>query len=137
MTINYSELNNIVLNENEMLEKTYTNLKDVYSTDNQLFTYNEQNVVWLKNVNSFLFFLYYLLLISFIIAIFLTNKYTKYTIFLVVLLLILPFIIVKTEIILWNKFKLFIYTIFGIPRTNHDFFPNSFSTEIKKWIGYV
>jgi hypothetical protein len=111
----YTTLYNVVSNENKMLSKTIGNTQDVYSTDNQNYTYHQKRVEWVKKINYYLFILYFILLIILVSLILINQKYSYLTFFIVFLMVIYPFFIEKIELFLWNSLKFILYLFIGKP----------------------
>jgi hypothetical protein len=99
MTTNYyTQLNNLVIQQNNTLENNITNIKQLYSTDNKKFLYNEKEIYTLKIINFYLFILYFLLFFILLLAVYYGNNFNKMYIYLCIMI-IFPFFI---SIIIYN-----------------------------------
>jgi hypothetical protein len=106
-----------ILIQNSILEKQINKLNEIYSTDEKQAYYISQKVQTLNKVNSFLFILYYILVILLSIFLVLVNKTLSYTvkIGIIVLLGIYPLVAVFIEKQIYGYLRFLYYLIKGEP----------------------
>ena len=76
MTTEYSELYELIKNQNTTLTQNITDIKDKYSTDDQLFNYIGKNWNFLINLNGGLLIIYYILFSGMAVILFISKKNT-------------------------------------------------------------
>jgi len=102
------ELYSNIYQQNQTLKQNITELKEKYSTDEQLFNYTSTSWNFLIKLNGLFLLIYYILLIGLILILFVSKKnnlglYPK--IGLITFLGILPFIYLWIEIMIWEIIK--------------------------------
>ena len=100
----YGSLFTAVLSENKSLQNNIQILTDIYSTDDQKASYENDQIQWFLNANNFLYCVYFFLVLLFALIIIVKNmKYSiKMKTFMIIPLVIFPFIISAIEISMYN-----------------------------------
>ena len=111
----------MILDQNRLLEQKNQNINENQTTDNQKNYYMNQNLVYYANVNSYLFILYFLLIIiiSYItIYSIRMNNYMK--IATIVGFILFPFVIYDIEVWVFRILRYFYYIANGKVYTHID-----------------
>lgn len=103
LILNQEKIYTAIQNENSTIVNTMPDLKILYSGDKQRLEYEKKPLSDLDNVNTILFFLYYILFVVFAgIVIFLNKGSSNYSKFaLLFLLLVYPLVINKIQKVLY------------------------------------
>ena len=106
---------NSIVNQNKQLDTEIQNYKNNYSTDDQKVFYQSQQVDYLNLFNSYLFIIYYALLVVLCYFLYYSKTLSKYMrIGMVILITLYPFIIMTIE---KNIFVILMY-IFAVINGN-------------------
>lgn len=98
----------LIKEQNETLQENITEIKERYSTDDQLFNYIGTSWGSLITINGMLLIIYYILFFGVTITLFVSQKNTMGTyskLAVIALLGILPFIYLWIEIFIWEIIK--------------------------------
>lgn len=104
----YYELYNRIKNQNTTLEQNITDIKDKYSTDDQLFNYIGISWNYLIKINGLLLIIYYILFAGVVVVLFISKKNTLglyQKIGFIILLGIFPFIFLWIELTILEIIK--------------------------------
>lgn len=106
-----------ILIQNTILENQINKLNEIYSTDEKQSYYIDQKMKYLNKVNSFLFILYYILVILLSIFLLLTNKTLSYKVKIVIIILlgIYPLVANFIEKQFYGYLRFLYYLIKGEP----------------------
>ena len=108
----YLQIFDSVNAQNHALENSHGVRANMYSTDNSTFVYQQDRISFYKNLNTGLFFLYYILIVLLVYVILKLNQTTS---ILVKLTLFRFFVIILILFPLFGvRFERFIYKMFGI-----------------------
>ena len=108
----YLQIFDSVNAQNHALENSKGVRANMYSTDNSTFVYQQDRISFYKNLNTGLFFLYYILIVLLVYVILKLNQTTS---ILVKLTLFRLFVIILILFPLFGlRFERFIYKMFGI-----------------------
>jgi hypothetical protein len=111
-----SDFDQAIKKENKKITEDIQRLKDEYSTDNKKTYFEQKRIENIKNLNIFLFILYYIVIFITCIFVFNSdslNNLTKGII--ILLLLIFPFVASTIEYFIFDLFYYVYVTIFGMP----------------------
>lgn len=98
----YFRLFTIVFNENNSLQNSIKNLKEIYSTDDQKVNYENEHIQFFINTNNFLYIVYYCLVLLFAVML-RNNKFSRtMKAFIIISLLLYPFFGSYVEISIFN-----------------------------------
>jgi hypothetical protein len=114
----YTTLYNIAHKQNISLQNTINQFNDIYSTDDVKYTHKQKNTNWYNALNKLLLLIYFVLLATFVIFIFISNKITVWFGFLALFLLLFPFFCVKIEMYFWNICKYVCGIFMGVPASS-------------------
>jgi hypothetical protein len=94
------DLYNAVQWQNDMLQTSYSKLRDIFSTDNQKVKYLLDNMNWYVYVNYYLWYIYYIVSLAVLYCVFYGKDrgfsvYTKVLIF--IAFLVYPLVIASIE----------------------------------------
>jgi predicted nucleic acid-binding Zn-ribbon protein len=113
LTAAYIEIYNSISGQNHALINSQSSRNDVYSIDNSTYIYQQNRIQFFKNINTGLFYTYYLFIIILVYVIIKLNnsdsilvKLTLFRIF-VVILLIYPLFIMRFQNFIYNIFHYF------------------------------
>jgi hypothetical protein len=108
MSFDYELLCKQITNQNTTLEENIINIKQKYSTDDQLFNYTGASWSFVTKLNGLLLIIYYILFAGVAIVLFISKKNTMGLypkIGLIVVLGIFPFIFLWIELTIWEFIK--------------------------------
>ena len=110
----------IVQNQNEALDQTLTNMKDLYSTDDQKVNYQSAQIDYLITINSILYYIYFALLIvvGFILVFNLSTVSIYMRGLIAALFIIFPFAIGYIEYYIYIAFSYIFAVLNGNVYTN-------------------
>ena len=111
----------MILDQNRLLEQKNQNINENQTTDNQKNYYMNQNLVYYRNVNSYLFLFYFLLIIiiSYItIYSIRMNNYMKIST--IIGFILFPFVIYDVEVWVFRILRYFYYFANGKVYTHID-----------------
>jgi hypothetical protein len=111
---------NVIQNQNEALDQTLTNMKDLYSTDDQKVNYQSAQIDYLITVNSILYYIYFALLIviGFILVFNLSTVSIYMRALIAALFIIFPFTIGYIEYYIYIAFSYIFAILNGNVYTN-------------------
>jgi len=108
MSFNYTLLCNQIKEQNTTLDQNITNIKQKYSTDEQLFNYTGASWSFVTKLNGMLLIIYYILLAGVAIVLFISKKNTMSLypkIGLIFIFGVFPFIFLWIELTIWEFVK--------------------------------
>jgi len=108
---------NVLYNQNIQLAKYKQNIKDNYSTDDQMSEYLLTRNTTFSIVNTALFYVYYALLIVVAYILFFVKKDYSigYKVFLAILFILYPYVIFFLENVIMVLFSYLFYVVAGKP----------------------
>ena len=110
----------VIQNQNEALDQTLTNMKDLYSTDDQKVNYQSAQIDYLITVNTILYYIYFALLIvvGFILVFNLSTVSIYMRVLIAALFIIFPFTIGYIEYYIYIAFSYIFAILNGNVYTN-------------------
>jgi len=112
--------------ENKSLESNKDIQKENNSIDKSIYFYKKDKITFYKNINTFLFYLYFVLIIILLVIVFKYRnklellKMNYFRVFLVILI-VYPFFILRFQNLFFNLFNNYIYLNISHDYDNHEY----------------